>query len=165
MEALMDKCKFSGEEILSIALRLELNGEAFYRVASKMVEEKGLQDLFIYLAMEEKRHYHHFKKMTNVASKSQVLPFYLPDADELSLYLSALSGLEVFTDPQAGAKLGRDVKNDSAALDVAIGLENDAIQFFRKILNDVNEEDKDLVERLIEEEEDHVRRLEDFKKS
>ncbi len=162
----MDKCNFSGDEVLSIALRLELNGEAFYRVASKMVEEKGLRDLFIYLAVEEKRHYQHFKKLTNVANKSQTLSiFQLPDENELSLYLSALSGLEVFTDPQAGAKLGRDVKNDSAALDVAIGLENDAIQFFRKIMNDVNEEDKDLVERLIEEEEDHVRRLEDFKKS
>ncbi len=162
----MDKCRFSGEEILSIALRLELNGEAFYRVASKMVEEKGLQDLFIYLAMEEKRHYQHFKKLANVANKSHTLPFFQPpDVEELSLYLSALSGLEVFTDPQAGAKLGRDVKNDSAALEVAIGLENDAVQFFRKILNDVNETDKDLVVSLIEEEEDHVRRLEDFKKS
>ena len=162
----MDKVNFSGKEILSIALRLELNGEAFYRVASKMVEEKELQDLFIYLAVEEKRHYRHFKKLADVANKSQTPPFFLPpDTDELSLYLSALSGLKAFTDPQAGAKLGRDVKSDSAALEVAIGLENDAVQFFQKILSTVNESDKELVENLIAEEEDHVRRLEDFKKS
>ncbi len=162
----MDKVNFSGEEILSIALRLELNGEAFYRVASKMVEEKELHDLFIYLAVEEKRHYRHFKKLADVTNKKQGISlFQPPDADELSLYLSALSGLKVFTDPQAGAKLGRDVKNDSAALEVAIGLENDAIQFFRKILNHVNDNDKELVENLIAEEEDHVKRLEDFKKS
>ncbi len=162
----MDKRLFSGEEILSIALRLELNGEAFYRVASKMVEKKEMQDLFIYLAMEEKRHYQHFKKIANVAKKSKGISlFQAPDTDELSLYLSALSGLKVFTDPQAGAKLGRDVKNDSAALEVAIGLENDAIQFFRKILDNISDNDKELVENLIAEEEDHVRRLEDFKKS
>ena len=162
----MDKVNFSGKEVLSIALRLELNGEAFYRVASKMVEEKELRDLFTYLAMEEKRHYRHFKKMADDTNKKQGISlFQAPDADELSLYLSALSGLKVFTDPQAGAKLGRDVKNDSAALEVAIGLENDAIQFFRKILNNIDDDDKELVENLIVEEEDHARRLEDFKKS
>ena len=162
----MDKVNFSGKEILSIALRLELNGEAFYREASKMVGQKELYDLFIYLAMEEKRHYRHFKKLADVANKSQTLPFFhLPDADELSLYLSVLSGLKIFTDPQAGAKLGREVKNDSVALEIAIGLESDAIIFFRELLNNVSDNDKELVENLIAEEEDHVRRLRDFKKS
>jgi len=166
MEALMDKVHFSGKEILSIALRLELNGEAFYREASKMVEQKELYDLFIYLAMEEKRHYQHFEKMSDMTSKNQGTSlFQPPDADDLSLYLSALSGLKLFTDPEAGAKLGRNVKDDSAALETAIGLENDAIIFFRELLNNVSDNDKALVKNLIAEEEDHVRRLGDFKKS
>ena len=50
----MDRLKFSGKDVLDIAVRIELNGEAFYREARNMVKHEGLKELFLYLERSRK---------------------------------------------------------------------------------------------------------------
>ena len=93
-------------------------------------------------------------KRKSIASLSQ-----LSEAEEMSLYLNALADSKVFSNSEAGAELGKMVKNDAEAIKIAIGLEKDSILFYSEMLNVVKEVDKKMVNYLIAEERDHVRRL------
>lgn len=156
----MDRLRFSGKDILDIAQRIELNGEAFYREARNMVKHEGLKELFLYLEKQEKIHYDEFKRLAKLGEEEKITNLsQLSEAEEMSLYLNDLADSKVFSDSEAGAELGKKVKNDTAAIKLAIGLEKDSILFYSEMLNMVKEVDKKMVNYLIAEERDHVRRL------
>jgi rubrerythrin len=124
-----------------------------------------LKDLFVYLQNQEKKHYEDFKNLFHLLKEEGVsgLP-KLSDAEEISLYLHTLANSKVFTDPEAGAKLGRGITDDSEAIDIAIGLERDSILYYNEMLNVVTEEDKGLVENIITQEKEHERLLKNMRK-
>jgi rubrerythrin len=160
----MDKIYFSGKEILEMALRIELNGEIFYREASKKTEDETLKELFIYLQNQEKKHYQDFKNLSYLIEKESVEGLHrLSEADEISFYLNTFADSKVFTDAHVGASLGRDVQDDSEAIDIAIGLERDSIIFYSGMLGIIKEEDKGLIENIIAQEKDHERLLMEIK--
>ncbi len=160
----MNTIHFSGKEILEIALKIELNGEIFYEEASKKVTDSKVKDLFVYLQTQEKKHSADFKHLFLHLKKEDVndLP-ELSGVEEISLYLHAIANTKVFTDPEAGAALGRAIKDDSEAIDIAIGLERDSILYYNEILNVVKEEDKGLVENIIAQEKEHERLLKEMR--
>ncbi|MFQ5901818.1 MAG: ferritin family protein [Thermodesulfobacteriota bacterium] len=156
----MDIIHFSGKEILDMALRIERNGEAFYREAARQAKDDSLQTLFKFLEEEEKEHVEDFRELSVLAKEEKITELYdLDYAEEASLYLNALADSEVFTDPNAGAEIVKGIKDDSEAIKIAIGLEKDSILFYYEMLRVVRKEDKRLVESLISQEKDHVKRL------
>ena len=156
----MDRLRFFGKDILDIAQRIELNGEVFYREARKMVKHEGLKELFLYLEKQEQTHYNDFKRLSKLGEEKKIISLsQLSEADEMSLYLNALADSKVFSNSEAGAELGKKIKNDAEAIKIAIGMEKDSILFYSEMLNMVKEVDKKMVTYLIEEERDHVRRL------
>lgn len=160
----MNRIYFSGKEILEIALKIELNGETFYREASEKATDNNLKDLFIYLQNQEKKHYDDFYNLSHLIKEDNIRGLSrLSDAEEISLYLHALANSKVFTDPEAGAALGRSIKDDSEAIDIAIGLERDSIIYYNEMLNVVKEEDKGLVENIIAQEKEHERLLKEMR--
>jgi rubrerythrin len=160
----MDRFQFSGKDILEIAQRIELNGEAFYREARGIVQNKDLQELFLYLERQEKIHYNDFKRLAKLGEENKFTSYsQIAEAEEMTLYLNALADSKIFTDSKAGAELGRNVKSDEEAIKIAIGLEKDSILFYSEMLRMVKEADKKMVHYLIDEERDHVRRLRELK--
>ena len=161
----MSTIHFSGKEILEVALKIELNGEVFYREASKKTTDNDLKDLFIYLQTQEKKHYEDFKHLFQHLKEEDVsgIP-KLSDAEEISLYLHAIANTKVFTDPEAGANLGRVITDDSEAIDIAIGLERDSIIYYKEMLNVIKDEDKWLLENIIAQEEEHERLLKEMRR-
>jgi rubrerythrin len=156
----MDRLRFSGKDILDIAQRIELNGEAFYREARNVVKHEGLKELFLYLEKQEKIHYNDFKRLSKLGEEEKITSLsQLSEAEEMSLYLNALADSKVFSNSEAGAELGKKVKDDAEAIKIAIGLEKDSILFYSEMFNMVKEVDKKMVNYLIAEERDHVRRL------
>lgn len=161
----MDIIHFSGKEILEIALKIELNGEIFYREASKKATDNNLKDLFIYLQNQEKKHYEDFSKLSHLIKEENIRGLSrLSDAEEISLYLHALANSKVFTDPEVGASLGRSMKDDSEAINIAIGLERDSILYYNEMLKVVKEEDKGLVDNIVAQEKEHERLLREMRK-
>ena len=161
----MNIIHFSGKEILEIALKIELNGEIFYGEASKKATDSNLKALFAYLQNQEKKHYEDFNNLSHLIKEDNIRGLSrLIDAEEISLYLHALANSNVFTDPEAGATLGIAIKDDSEAIEIAIGLERDSILYYNEMLKIVKEEDKGLVENIISQEKEHERLLSEMRK-
>lgn len=47
---------YKGTDILQVALKIELNGEQFYRKAAQSTTDKNVKELFGELAEEEAKH-------------------------------------------------------------------------------------------------------------
>ena len=160
----MDSLKFSGKEVLDMAARIELNGEAFYKEARNIVKHESLKKLFLFLEKQEKVHYNDFKRLSKLGAEEKITNLsQLSEDKEMHLYLNALADSRVFSDSEAGAELGKKVKDDEDAIKIAIDLEKDSILFYSEMLKIVQEVDKKMVNYLIEEERDHIKRLKEWK--
>ncbi|MGS0745995.1 ferritin family protein [Syntrophomonas erecta subsp. sporosyntropha] len=55
--------KFSGEEIIEIAVQMEESGKLFYEKAISLAEGDKLKEVLTYLAQEEAKHVQDFSKL------------------------------------------------------------------------------------------------------
>src|SRR4030042_1068389 len=67
-EVFMNKF-FEASEVLEFALRIEENGEVFYRAMSKKMQTKAVKDLFEFLADEEIKHHQIFTDLLATIDK------------------------------------------------------------------------------------------------
>ncbi len=162
----MDPVHFSGKELLEIAIKIEENGWAFYNEAKKGAEKEELRRLFEHLASQELEHIEAFRDLYKLLKKEREEGFYgLTIGEEESLYLKALAGSRVFTDPREGLRVAREVKSDTEALEVAIGFEKDSLLFYYEMYNLVPEKEREVVKRLISQEREHLTRLREIQGS
>ena len=85
--------------------------------------------------------------------------------EEYDSYLRALTDSFVFTDDQVAREMARKVESDVEAIQIALGAEKDSILFYSEMRGLVRTSDRDVVNKIIEEEKSHLRRLSDLKKS
>lgn len=152
----MDPVHFTGKEVLDMAVRIEENGLKFYTDAGKATKNKAVQALFKALAEDEGRHIRVFqdlKKLLGDAANAEAFD------EETESYLRAFADTEVFTSPEGGKKLGKEVSAESEVIDIAIGMEKDSILFYYEILKMIREKDKAVVDSLIDQEKEHLKRL------
>ena len=83
---------------------------------------------------------------------------------EYFAYMKSLAGSYVFTKKDEGRKIAKSVKNDAEALEMGIGFEKDSILFYTKTKTVVPEYDLKIIDELISQEQDHLRKLTDLKK-
>jgi rubrerythrin len=148
---------FSVLEILDLAIQLEKNGESVYRKAVDKVTKPDLVSLLIWMADEEARHRRWFSELKKNFETHSINPFM----EEM--------GRKVF-----GGILGdksfshRDVDFSSVdRLDDLIGIfiefEKDTILFYEALIPFI--EDNGTLEniaKIIAEENDHIKKLQDF---
>ncbi|MBI5453145.1 MAG: ferritin family protein [Deltaproteobacteria bacterium] len=152
----MDPVHFTGKEVLDMAVRIEENGLKFYTDAGKAARDKGVKALFKTLAEDEGRHIRVFqdlKKLLGEAADAE------PFDEETESYLRAFADTEVFTSPEGGKKVGKEAAGEAGVVDIAIGMEKDSILFYYEILKMIREKDKAVVDSLIDQEKDHLRKL------
>ncbi|MDH4101616.1 MAG: ferritin family protein [Nitrospirota bacterium] len=154
----MDPVNFTGDEVLNMAVRIEENGYRFYTDAAKATNSKPLKDLFLSLAEDEKDHAATFAALRKTLPEKQASGFD-PYGEEAQLYLSALADTEIFSSPDKGKKLGAAIAEPKEAINYAIGKEKDSILFYYEILKMVREKDIPLLEKLIDQEKDHLMKL------
>ena len=154
----MNPVHFTGEELIDMAVRIEENGLRFYTDAAKTAKSKSVKDTFGMLAGEEKEHIKTFAGFRKLLSDKGSFGFD-PYGEEAGQYLNALADSEVFTRADEGAKLAAKVKDEIQAVNAAISMEKDSLLFYYEMQKMIRGKDKIVLDKLIEQEREHLRKL------
>jgi rubrerythrin len=145
---------FTISEIYHLAMKVEKNGEAFYREALQRASDASIQSLFLWLAEEEVRHGDWFEKRKKALVGT-------PEDDVIEemgrKILEDILGDQIFSLKETDLS---EVDNVDAVIQLAIEFEEDTILFFNMIKELVGD-DETLVglNEIIEEENRHVQML------
>ncbi|NLN87355.1 MAG: rubrerythrin [Syntrophomonadaceae bacterium] len=148
--------RFSGEEILEIALQMEGSGKLFYEKALPYAESAALKEMLIYLAAEETKHLEAFRKLGE-----QLNYYFVPNESylgEYGDYVKSLINSHIFKISEA-EDLVKAIKDDRDILQFAMRFEKDSIGIFQEFKNVANKAGAELIEQLIEEEKKHIRKI------
>ncbi|HHL40660.1 MAG TPA: hypothetical protein ENJ37_09160 [Deltaproteobacteria bacterium] len=162
-EVFMDPVRFSGEEILEMAVKIEENGLKFYTDAAGAAGSDELRAVFEYLAEEERRHVDSFlaikARLTGKKEGEGVAGVFNPYIEEVARYLRAIADTKVFTRPAEGARLAAEAGSDLDAVKKAMDMEKDSLLFYYELQKALEERDRAVVEELIAQERNHLKRL------
>ena len=149
--------RFSADEILEMAERIERNGAKFYRLAAEIVEDPSGRQVLLELAAMEDRHQETFASMrAELGDSEKDTAVFDPDS-EATLYLDAMADGYVFDQKADPSEELNTQVNSRDILLKAIGREKDAIVFFVGLKDFVGvKADKDKVEAIIKEEKSHI---------
>ena len=148
-------------EIYEFAIRIEENGEKFYRHAGQVCSsDPEVVKIFDMLANEEVQHKKIFQDLLQKAPKSP-LPEKFPG--EISGYMEAYTQNLIFS-KEAGDDPWCAVFDTRSALEFAIRRELDSILYYQEAKGMVGDEEKKLVDRIIDEERKHFMKLTELKK-
>ncbi|NLO20420.1 MAG: ferritin family protein [Syntrophomonadaceae bacterium] len=148
--------KFSGEEIIEIAIQMEESGKLFYEKAKSLAEGDNLKDVLTYLAQEEEKHVQDFSKLGQSINYS-----FLPNEKypgEYEEYVRSLVNSHIFKLTEVD-DLIKGIKNDKDILQMAISFEKDSIVFFQELKNMGNKTASGMLEKLIDEERGHIKKI------
>ncbi|MBN1895313.1 ferritin family protein [bacterium] len=148
---------YSGSEILQMAVELEEMGKRFYERVFDEVKDKKTRSVFRYLADEEVKHKALFQKMLRSADSESFSGPY--DPTEMMLYFKSLVGQKIFPDAESADFASGALNDPRIAIRIALSLEKDAILFFHEMQTVTAEGDRTLVEGVIAEERNHIRRI------
>jgi rubrerythrin len=145
----------SASEAVDMAKQVEDAGEAFYDEALKYLEDPEVRRIFEFLRDEERRHAATFERL--LETMGGVSGGWRED-DEYVAYIRLLAGTQVFPDAPAARAAVRGA-TAGEALRLAIEFEKDSILFLHEVRPMVEEESREVVDRLIAEERIHVTTL------
>lgn len=148
--------KFSGEEIIEIAVQMEESGKVFYEKAISLAEGDKLKEVLTYLAQEEAKHVQDFSKLGESINYS-----FLPNESypgEYEDYVRSLVNSHIFKLTEV-EDLIKGIKNNKDILRIAISFEKDSIVFFQELKNMGNKAASEVLEKLIDEERGHIKKI------
>ena len=152
---------FKGSEIVEIGIQIEKNGLEFYRFLANSSQNGRVKESCKFLAGEEKKHIEDFEKL--LPSLERYVP---PESypGEYESYVKALSEEHVFTNDKVVKDMIQKAPGDEEAIRIAIGFEKDSILFFGEMSKFVPGKDQKVIEELISQEREHLRKLSELKK-
>ncbi len=143
---------FESQEIYQVAVRIEENGERFYRGAAQTLADREVKDLFNHLADEEVKHKRIFESMLSKMENYQMDERY---SGEYLEYLRAyIDDKIVFNKRDVDREL-REVQDVRSALQFAMHREMDSILYFLEMKNLVSKGQQNSIEKIVEEERRH----------
>lgn len=141
-------------EIIQTAMNLEKEGREYYRTAAKKTKDPKGKDFFLMLAKDEEEHMALFT-MIYQSLREKGTWGSLPAGQ---LTKRKVQSTSIFNKKEAG-ETKADV-GDIKAVEIAIGKEKNAIDFFSQSIDKVDEKDaKALLKELVEIEEGHLNLL------
>ncbi|MBP1741352.1 MAG: hypothetical protein H6Q48_3645 [Deltaproteobacteria bacterium] len=148
---------FSLAEVYDLGIRIEKNGEKFYRDALEQAWSEPIADLLKMLAEEEVKHVDFFVRRMDAVKQKREDPFL----DEMrTSMLKDILGNQTFSLKEADVSQIRSV-DELVAL--AIEFEKDTILFYEMVGSFmIDEQARRELNEIIEEEERHVRLFESY---
>ena len=129
---------------LEFAIKMELDGEKYYREQAEKNKDNSLHTVFLMLAEDERSH------AEILRNKANELSYELKDSVAFPEYKNVFEGMDDFES---------EVKVSPDQLDVyrmALKKEEESIELYEKMLSEaVNDDDKELFKYLIEQEKTH----------
>ncbi|MEA3432530.1 MAG: ferritin family protein [candidate division WOR-3 bacterium] len=152
---------FKASEIYQFAIRIEENGEKFYRKMAEKLENANMKKVFTYLADEEVKHKKTFEDMVSKVEKYEPPESY---PGEYFAYLRAYADNIIFSQEKLEEEMSK-IKGAISAIDFAIQQELDSILYYLEIKNLVLGSQRSLINGIIEEERRHFVKLSGLKKA
>ncbi|MBD3318160.1 MAG: hypothetical protein GF344_20445 [Chitinivibrionales bacterium] len=150
---------YNADEILSIAIKIEENGAAFYRRAARLqLSEEESKELLTLAAMEDD-HKRKFQSMRQAlpAQSTETAPF--DPYEESDLYLFAVSDTHGGEGAPEMAATLTGTETIEEVLWTAVGLEKKSILFYVGLRDRVDQAEKPTLDSIIAEEKRHVANL------
>lgn len=147
---------FKASEIVEAAVRIEQQGQEFYKDAAEAAQSRDAKDFFLFFAAEEARHEQIFRDL-----QARLGGFDLPawsTSEEYSVYLQALIDSHSIFSLDLEQRLAA-VRNEAEAIRLAMGFEKDTILFFMEMRELVPESERRFIQQCIAEERSHLRKL------
>ncbi|MBI4974360.1 MAG: ferritin family protein [Candidatus Omnitrophica bacterium] len=151
---------FRASEIVELGIQIEKNGRDLYDMLANKSKNKKAEEVFKYLEGEETKHIAAFKKILESVESYEPQSAY---PEEYFAYMKALASEYIFTKEGKGKAIAQRTKTDKKAVDLGIGFEKDSIIFYEGMKRSVLKDEEKVLDELIRQEEDHLRRLIDLK--
>lgn len=148
--------RYSVPELIDLAKQVEEAGELFYDAAATAVSDARVRELFTQLRADERRHAAEFEAM--LGGLTEELGQWRED-DHYVAYLRAVVDGRVFKRPEEAQAAVAELADVGAAVRFAIDLEKNTILFLHELKTMLRPEAHELVEELVAEEQEHVRKL------
>jgi rubrerythrin len=152
----------NASEILGFAVHIEQSGYEFYIETAKKFNDAKLMELFHFLAEEELKHEKIFKDL------QKKLGSYSPPESYPGEYQNYMKDYLKSFAPKTNVTMKDKVKkvdSISDAIEMALTLEKDSVVFYSTLKRYVGDENKPAIDHIIEEEVNHVLKLNGFKHS
>ena len=148
---------FSIREIIDIAIKIEKNGESFYRDAMEKISNPELKPVLLFLADQEHEHAQWFEKLKHktkkTASEQRV-------AEISEAMLQSLIGDQKFSLDDAELS---ELDTVQSLLELAIEVEKDTIVFYQMLQAFIEDSDTlDGLNEIIAEENRHIELLKEY---
>lgn len=151
--------EYNADEIFQFAVRIEENGEKFYRDMSLIIKNDDIKKLFLYLADEEAKHRETFQNMVEQIEKYEpAVAFPM----EYFSYLRSYADKTIFNE-EIMEKAIKKISSPREAVEFAVEREWASILYYQEIKNAVPEDQQNLIDKIISEERDHFLKLSKIK--
>ncbi|OPX18294.1 hypothetical protein BXT86_01965 [candidate division WOR-3 bacterium 4484_100] len=151
---------FKPDEIFQFAIRIEENGEKFYRAMADKFDDPKLKETFSYLADEEIKHKRLYEDMATTVEKYEPFETY---PEEYFAYMRAYADTIIFSPDKIEEKIEK-ISDPGSALEFAIATELDSILYYQEVKNLVSEKRRSVIDKIVDEERRHFVKLTDLKK-
>lgn len=152
---------FNISEIIQFAIRIEENGEEFYRLMAQKLKKQKIKDTFNELADAEIKHRAVFENMLHLVDRFKPPESY---PGEYYAYLKAYADGYIFTKPKKGQLMANKIKTSREALEFALTVEIDSILYYLEARKLVPEGHREVIDNIIQEERNHYLKLSEMLK-
>jgi rubrerythrin len=151
---------FNANEIFSIAIKIEENGQAFYREVAGSTEDSDIKNIFKKLEREELDHKNRFLDLKSLLPDSASQETIWDPDNEIDSYLKMLADMNIFSSQNEVEEKLRGIGSMKDAIRFAISFEKDSVLFYLSMKGFTEEaKGREFIDQLIEEEKKHLKRL------
>lgn len=149
--------QYSAPEVMEMAVQTEKGGKLFYETVAAQQQDPNLKSLFGFLASEEANHIRTFEE---IARSIRVTPAEEPyNWEEVVPYLRAVTESRYFLGSGTALLLAKESATPLDALKNALAFEKETLVFYVQVRDMVSEHNRPAVDKLINEEKAHIRKL------
>jgi rubrerythrin len=149
--------QYSAPEVMEMAVQTEKGGKLFYETVAAQQKDARLKGLFEFLAGEEANHITTFEQ---IARAVKVAPAEEPyNWEEVIPYLRAMTESRYFLGSGTALALAKESATPLDALKNAMAFEKETLVFYIQVRDMVSQHNRAAVDKLINEEKAHVRKL------
>ena len=155
----MMTASFSAQDVLEMAIRIEQNGQAFYRAAAQAAENENTRTFLNALVQWEDNHCESLERLRDTPGQADD-EFSLADPDEgLADYFQALARDFPFLVDKNAENPSIGMLDPCNILSFALDMERATVLFYAGVRTLVSGDDGNQIDRVIQEEIEHVTML------
>jgi rubrerythrin len=154
--------QLSLNDIFKAAMQLEAIGGAFYRKYAQVSDVPEIKKAFNSLAVMEETHFNKFQAMLEALAPEQAGRGI---SKENRSYVTKTINEVVFNEERKPENLLQRVSNLNDALKIALELEDNSIDYYERIKQEVPPEVAREIARIIVEEQEHVQTITNLKEN